>query len=102
MQDYNYVRSNCFEITMELSCCKYPPRESLPDEWDLNKEAVYKYMEATHLGIRGLVKNANGEAIQNAKIIVEGINHTVSTTKQGEYWRLLLPGKYRVKVEAVR
>ena len=55
MEDFNYVHSNCFEITMELSCCKYPKAEELVKEWDLNKEALIKYMEATHLGIRGQV-----------------------------------------------
>ena len=33
MQDYNYVYASCMEITLELSCCKYPPREQLPDFW---------------------------------------------------------------------
>jgi len=45
MQDYNYLHSNCFEITIELSCCKYPKSTELAKEWDNNKEALLSYME---------------------------------------------------------
>lgn len=45
MQDYNYLHSNCFEITVELSCCKYPPVSRLPIEWLNNKESLLAYME---------------------------------------------------------
>ncbi len=43
MEDFNYVHSNCFEITMELSCCKYPRADTLPNEWRLNKESLLRY-----------------------------------------------------------
>lgn len=45
MEDYNYLHSNCLEITIELSCCKYPPRTQLPEEWENNKEALLAYLE---------------------------------------------------------
>ncbi len=47
MQDFNYLHSNAFEITLELSCCKYPSTENgvLENEWDNNKEALLTYME---------------------------------------------------------
>lgn len=101
MQDFNYVHSNAFEITMELSCCKYPPASTLLHEWDINQEAMYKYIEATHMGIRGLVKDTSGNPVEGAEIVVEGHDHFVRTTKRGEYWRLLLPGKYRISVRSV-
>ena len=41
MEDFNYIHSNCFEITMELSCCKYPKAKQLQKEWELNKGVVY-------------------------------------------------------------
>jgi carboxypeptidase D len=53
MQDYNYIRSNAFEITFELSCCKYPPASTIPEQWQLNKESLIKYIEQTHIGIKG-------------------------------------------------
>jgi carboxypeptidase D len=47
MQDFNYLHSNAFEITIELSCCKYPSAAggNLEKEWDNNKEALLTYME---------------------------------------------------------
>lgn len=37
MQDYNYVWYGCMEITLEVSCCKYPPAHELPRYWEDNK-----------------------------------------------------------------
>ena len=33
-----------------------------------------------------------------ASVEVKGINHPVSTTKSGEYWKLLMPGTYFIRV----
>lgn len=101
MQDYNYARSNAFEITFELSCCKYPPGSTIPDQWRLNKESLIKYLEQAHIGIKGFVRDGdNGNPIEKANIVIEGINHNVTTTADGEYWRLLLPGTYSVYATA--
>ncbi|NWI07467.1 CBPD Carboxypeptidase, partial [Phainopepla nitens] len=45
MQDYNYVWANCFEITLELSCCKYPLTSELPKEWENNRESLLAFIE---------------------------------------------------------
>ncbi|KAF0310309.1 Carboxypeptidase D [Amphibalanus amphitrite] len=66
MQDFNYVFSNCVEITVELSCCKMPPESKLLTEWSNNKEALLSYMEAVHMGVKGLVLDANNDPIHGA------------------------------------
>ena len=100
MQDFNYLHGNCFEITLELSCCKYPPASQLPVEWERNKNALLSYMLEVHRGIRGFVSDESGKAVPGARVHVEGIDHSIRSTEHGEYWRLLVPGTYNVTVSA--
>ncbi len=53
------------------------------------------------LGIKGVVQDTQGNPIPNAEVKVVGRDHPVFTTSQGEYWRLLMPGKtYTIQVRA--
>lgn len=101
MQDFNYLKGNCLEITMELSCCKYPPSSQLKTEWENNRDALLAYMEQIHIGVRGFVRAAKNEApIADAVIMVADIKHNVSTSRFGDYYRLLLPGTYSITAVA--
>ena len=42
----------------------------------------------------------DGSGIEGAKISVQGIDHDVVSVHYGNYWRLLLPGKYNITVKA--
>ena len=45
MQDFNYIFTNDFEVTIELSCCKYPKKKYLNKEWERNKKSLLEYMK---------------------------------------------------------
>lgn len=45
MNDFSYLHTNCFEITVELSCDKFPHASELPVEWENNKESLLLYIE---------------------------------------------------------
>ncbi|XP_053130971.1 carboxypeptidase D [Hemicordylus capensis] len=97
MQDYNYVWHNCFEITFELSCCKYPPTSQLEEEWENNRESLLTFIEQVHIGIGGFVKDSvSGAGLENVTIAVAGIAHNITTGPFGDYRRLLVPGTYNV------
>ena len=88
MQDFNYLFSN--QITVEVSCCKYPLETTLQGHWEDNKESLLGYLEAVQSGVGGLVTSDSGEQWSE----VAGIGKNITTTSRGEYWRLLAPGKY--------
>lgn len=50
MSDFNYLHSNCFEITVELGCVKFPPEEALYTIWQHNKEPLLNFMEMVSSG----------------------------------------------------
>ncbi|TMS38359.1 hypothetical protein L596_005101 [Steinernema carpocapsae] len=110
MQDFNYLGTNTFEITVEMSCEKFPNSATLPRFWDDNKKSLFAYMWKAHSGIKGLVLNGvTQQPIAEAVIWVtnitsgqqeEPIKHPVTTWKTGDYFRLLTPGQYLVRASA--
>ena len=100
MQDYNYENSNCFEITVEQGCYKFPFANELPYIWQDNREALLAYIDQVHRGIAGFVTDELGEPIANASVEIIGRDHAITTTAYGEYWRLLTPGQYAIAVYA--
>ncbi|KNC87793.1 hypothetical protein SARC_00051 [Sphaeroforma arctica JP610] len=102
MQDWNYLNSDCFEITVEVSCCRNPPPTEIEMHWGMHGNALVKYIQAVHTGIKGLVsEKKTGRYIEGAIIAVEGIDHNVTTSPLGNYWRLLVPGRtYNMSVLA--
>ena len=100
MQDYNYVHSNCFEITIEQGCQKFPYTNSLEDIWNKNKEALIAYIQEVHKGVSGFVFNEDCIPIPDATISVMDRDHDIVTACDGDYWRLLVPGEYAIQVSA--
>uniref|UniRef100_I3JXI7 AE binding protein 1 n=1 Tax=Oreochromis niloticus TaxID=8128 RepID=I3JXI7_ORENI len=100
MNDFSYLHTNCLELSIFLGCDKFPHQSELAYEWEKNREAMLIFMEQVHRGIRGIVKDQQGNPIANATISIEGINHDVTTAPTGDYWRLLNPGEYRVTARA--
>lgn len=100
MQDYNYIWGSCMEITLELSCCKFPHHYELPKFWMDNKQALLRYIGEVHRGVRGFILDPNGNAVPRANLKIKGRNVGFKSSKVGEFWRILLPGVYTMEVYA--
>merc|ERR1740128_1414028 len=114
MQDFNYLASNDFEITLELGCKKYPTADSLKMEWEDNKRSLLEYIWTAHMGIKGMITDAGtGKGISGAVVHArnitrvdrfysrnDDIDHEVTSARGGDYWRLLTPGEYEIIVQA--
>ena len=70
MQDYNYIWHGCMEVTLELSCCKYPPANELPQFWDDNRRSLLQFLGEAHRGVKGFVKDERAVPIEGAAMKV--------------------------------
>ncbi|XP_048519633.1 carboxypeptidase M isoform X2 [Dendroctonus ponderosae] len=100
MQDYNYVWYGCMEVTLEVSCCKYPPAYELPKYWEDNKMALIKFIAEAHRGVHGFVFDVAGNPVEKASLKIKSRDVGFQTTKFGEFWRILLPGMYKLEIYA--
>lgn len=96
MQDYNYWGYGCFEITVELTCCKFPVPSELPQIWLDNRRALIDYLKRANTGIRGIVTYWNGQPAENITVKIDSREPYFRTNKNGEFYRILLDGTYTV------
>jgi hypothetical protein len=89
-------------LSFSLSLAPFLSRYYLNRLWEENRASLLKYIQEVHRGIKGIVQDVRGKPMANATVVVlnpdgqsRGKNMTASA--QGEYWRILLPGKYRYK-----
>lgn len=45
MNDFSYLHTNCFELSIFLGCDKFPHQKELAQEWEKNREAMLIFME---------------------------------------------------------
>ncbi|KAM8934271.1 carboxypeptidase M-like [Pelodytes ibericus] len=102
LQDYNYVHDQCMELTIEVSCCKYPRGDQLPRLWQENKRALLELLKRVHKGIKGRVMDTAGNPIPNATLHITARKkrHVYKANRYGEFYKILLPGKYKIQVKA--
>ncbi|MEE6486524.1 hypothetical protein FKM82_014626 [Ascaphus truei] len=100
MNDFSYLHTNTFELSIYLDCDKFPHESELAEQWENNRESLIVFIEQVHRGIKGIVRDVYGRGIPNAIISVEGVNHDIRTASDGDYWRLLNPGEYAVTTRA--
>ncbi|XP_055506686.1 carboxypeptidase M-like [Leucoraja erinacea] len=100
MQDYNYIVGQCFELTVELSCCKNPAASELETFWNESHISLINLFQLVHLGVKGQVLYSDGKPIENATVKVQDKDNInpFRTNQKGEYYRLLLPGTYVLEV----
>ncbi|XP_056019637.1 carboxypeptidase D-like isoform X2 [Ostrea edulis] len=99
MQDWNYIMAGCMEVTLEISCCKYPAANTLQGFWTANKDALVDYLTRVHSGVKGIIYDEEGKIVPAATLKIKGRELVYfRSSKNGEYWRILLPGTYTIQV----
>jgi len=61
-------------------------------------QSLVKFLAEAHRGVHGFVMDEHGNPVEKASLKVKGRDVGFQTTKYGEFWRILLPGVYKLEV----
>ncbi len=94
------------EVTIELSEAHLLPADELDDLWQWNRRALLDFIAHAHEGIRGVVTDSNGAPLA-ATVEILGVDRVEDGSMArtdpavGDFHRLLLPGLYDLRIEAL-
>ena len=63
------------DITVELGCCKFVEEKDLDGKWKENKLSMIKYLTQVHQGVKGHVKDKDGNLISGAEVLVKDMRY---------------------------
>jgi len=72
MQDYNYLEEGIYDLTLEISCCKFPNETTLQSFWVENRDALINYILQVDMG-KAYQNNACSGKLLDKKICRVGI-----------------------------
>jgi len=104
-QDYMNYWHQCREITVELSSSKLLATESLNYYWEINKVSLLNFIKECTNGIRGTVKNSDGDPLA-AMIFIQNHDVTADSTmiftnpEFGDFYRLIESGTFSIIVSS--
>ncbi|XP_060586207.1 carboxypeptidase D-like [Ruditapes philippinarum] len=100
MQDYNYLKHGIFELTLEISCCKYPNASEIEYYWIENRWALINLLMEVHRGVKGIVYDEDGNPVEGVELAIKGRESVPFRSRnRGEYYRILMPGTYTILVK---
>ena len=102
-QDYMNGYAQCRELTIECSSSKLPNGSQMPTFWNINKNAIFAYVNQVLNGIHGTVVDAESKApIGDATITLVGHDDQYSTVSTqlpgGDFHRPVKAGTYNVRI----
>lgn len=101
MQDWHYRFAGQIDVTLEISEVKSPGENQLASFWEDNRFSMMAYLALVHRGIRGLVTDKMTGTPLFARVLVDDNPQPVFTDPDvGDFHRMLLPGTYRIRVDA--
>lgn len=62
-------------------------------------QALIKFIAEAHRGLHGFVFDVAGNPVEKASLKIKSRDVGFQTTKFGEFWRILLPGMYKLEVK---
>lgn len=101
MQDYAYTQLNMLQMSLFVSCCKYPPKSDIRRILKGNSLPLLEFVEKSQQAVKGVVHSFNHTAIMNASITIANSAMRIDVDQSnGYFYKVLAPGKYTLTANA--